>query len=97
MFDGFGELRPVATLVLPVGVSGKQPPAVVADKTPGFERLSGKLNAGAAFLGPNAIIGDDVVIGGNVWVTSPVASGTTIATASPEQNYKKGNDNGKKA
>jgi serine O-acetyltransferase len=53
--------------------------------------------SGATILGPNAIIGDDVVIGGNVWVTSPVASGTTIATASPEQNYKKGNDNGKKA
>jgi serine O-acetyltransferase len=46
--------------------------------------------SGATILGPCAIIGDDVVIGGNAWVTTPVASGTKIIVA-PEQNHKKGN------
>lgn len=50
--------------------------------------------SGATLLGPDAVIGDNVVIGGNVWVTSPVASGTKITIAEPEQNYKKEN-NGK--
>jgi serine O-acetyltransferase len=47
--------------------------------------------SGATLLGPDAVIGDNVVIGGNVWVTSPVASGTKITIAAPEQNYKKEN------
>jgi len=45
--------------------------------------------SGATLLGADAIIGDNVVIGGNVWVTSPVASGTKITIARPELNYKK--------
>src|SRR3990170_4078148 len=40
--------------------------------------------SGATLLGPDAIIGDNVVIGGNVWVVSPVASGTKITIARPE-------------
>ena len=43
--------------------------------------------SGASILGPCAVIGDDVVIGGNAWVTTPVASGTKIIAA-PEQNCK---------
>jgi serine O-acetyltransferase len=45
--------------------------------------------SGATLLGADAIIGDNVVIGGNVWVTSPVASGTKITIARPELNSKK--------
>jgi serine O-acetyltransferase len=45
--------------------------------------------SGATLLGPDAIVGDNVVIGGNVWVTSPVAPGTKITIARPELNYKK--------
>jgi len=47
--------------------------------------------SGATILGPCAIIGDDVVIGGNAWVTTPVPSGTKIITAPPEQSYKREN------
>jgi serine O-acetyltransferase len=47
--------------------------------------------SGATVLGPNAIISDNVEIGGNVWVTSPVASGTKITIAAPELRYKKEN------
>jgi len=46
--------------------------------------------SGASILGPCAIIGDDVVIGGNAWVTTPVPSGTKIITAQ-EKNFKKEN------
>jgi serine O-acetyltransferase len=45
--------------------------------------------SGATLLGADAVIGDNVVIGGNVWITSPVASGTKITIARPELNYKK--------
>ncbi len=45
--------------------------------------------SGATLLGPDAVIGDNVVIGGNVWITSPVPTGTKITIAPPEQNYKK--------
>jgi serine O-acetyltransferase len=45
--------------------------------------------SGATLLGADAVIGDNVVIGGNVWLTSPVASGTKISIAPPEQNYRK--------
>jgi serine O-acetyltransferase len=45
--------------------------------------------SGATLLGADAVIGDNVVIGGNVWITSPVASGTQITIARPELNYKK--------
>lgn len=43
--------------------------------------------SGASILGPCAVIGDDVVIGGNAWVTTPVPSGTKIIGA-PEQACK---------
>src|SRR5208337_4241235 len=49
--------------------------------------------SGATILGPNAVVGDDVVIGGNVWITSPIAAGTRITITPPEQNYKKENHN----
>ena len=45
--------------------------------------------SGATLLGDDAIVGNDVVIGGNVWITSRVASGTTITIAPPELKYKK--------
>jgi serine O-acetyltransferase len=48
--------------------------------------------SGATLLGADAIVGDNVVIGGNVWVTSPVASGTRITIARPELKYKKKNE-----
>jgi serine O-acetyltransferase len=47
--------------------------------------------SGATLLGPDAVIGDNVVIGGNVWLTTPVASGTKITLAAPELKYKKEN------
>ncbi|MCW4018447.1 MAG: serine acetyltransferase [Candidatus Bathyarchaeota archaeon] len=45
--------------------------------------------SGATLLGPDAVIGDNVIIGGNVWITSPVPSGTTITIAPPEQKIKR--------
>jgi serine O-acetyltransferase len=45
--------------------------------------------SGATLLGADAIIGDNVVIGGNVWITSPVQSNTRITIAKPEQNIRK--------
>jgi serine O-acetyltransferase len=53
--------------------------------------------SGATLLGKDAVVGDNVVIGGNVWITSPVASGTKITIAPPEQKYKKQNAPPKKA
>lgn len=47
--------------------------------------------SGATLLGPDAVIGDNVVVGGNVWITTPVASGTKITLAAPELKYKKEN------
>jgi serine O-acetyltransferase len=47
--------------------------------------------SGATLLGAEAVIGDNVVIGGNVWITSPVAPGTKITIAAPELKYKKEN------
>src|SRR3990170_1663858 len=47
--------------------------------------------SGATLLGPDAIVGDNVVIGGNVWITSPVGSGTKITISPPELKYKKEN------
>jgi serine O-acetyltransferase len=47
--------------------------------------------SGATLLGADAIVGDNVVIGGNVWITSRVAPGTQITIASPELKYKKNN------
>lgn len=45
--------------------------------------------SGATLLGPEAIVGDNVVIGGNVWITSRVESGTKITIAPPDLKYKK--------
>jgi serine O-acetyltransferase len=45
--------------------------------------------SGATLLGADAVVGDNVVIGGNVWIISPVAPGTQITIASPELKYKK--------
>jgi serine O-acetyltransferase len=53
--------------------------------------------SGATLLGAEAIIGDNVVIGGNVWITSPVASGTKITISAPELRYKKENHTPKPA
>jgi len=44
--------------------------------------------SGATLLGAETVVGDNVVIGGNVWITGPVASGTKITIAQPEQKYK---------
>lgn len=51
--------------------------------------------SGATLLGAQAIIGDNVVIGGNVWITSPVASDTRITIAPPELKFKKENNHKK--
>jgi serine O-acetyltransferase len=45
--------------------------------------------SGATLLGADAVVGDNVVIGGNVWITSPVAPGTKITIAPPEQKIRK--------
>lgn len=45
--------------------------------------------SGATLLGEKAIIEDDAVIGGNVWITSSIPSGTTVTIAPPELKYKK--------
>lgn len=45
--------------------------------------------SGATLLGPDAIVGDNVVIGGNVWLTTPVTTNTKIAIARPELQFKK--------
>jgi len=45
--------------------------------------------SGATLLGAEAIVGDNVTIGGNVWITSKVAAGTRITIAPPELKYKK--------
>jgi serine O-acetyltransferase len=44
--------------------------------------------SGATLLGAETVVGNNVVIGGNVWLTGPVASGTKITIAEPEQKYK---------
>lgn len=45
--------------------------------------------SGATLLGAEAVIGDNVVIGGNVWITSPVPSNTRITITQPDQNIKR--------
>lgn len=44
--------------------------------------------SGATLLGAETVVGDNSVIGGNVWVTGPVPPGTKITIAAPQQNYK---------
>jgi serine O-acetyltransferase len=45
--------------------------------------------SGATLLGPDAVVGDNSVIGGNAWITSRVESGTKITIAPPNLKYKK--------
>jgi len=45
--------------------------------------------SGATLLGADAVVGDNVVIGGNVWITSRVESDTKITIAPPDLKYKK--------
>lgn len=45
--------------------------------------------SGATLLGADAVVGDNVVIGGNVWITQPVPPNTRITISPPEQKYKK--------
>ncbi len=45
--------------------------------------------SGATLLGAEAEIGDNVVIGGNVWITKPIPSGTRITISPPEQKVKR--------
>jgi serine O-acetyltransferase len=52
--------------------------------------------SGATLLGAETVIGDNVVIGGNVWIVGPVASGTRITIAQPEQKYKMENHHSEK-
>jgi len=44
--------------------------------------------SGATLLGPEAIVGDNVTIGGNVWITDRVAPGTCITIARPQLRYE---------
>jgi serine O-acetyltransferase len=44
--------------------------------------------SGATILGADAVIGDNVTVGGNVWITSRIEPGTKITLASPERHYK---------
>ena len=53
--------------------------------------------SGATLLGAETVIGDNVVIGGNVWITGPVATGTRITIATPEQKYKMENHHSEKS
>ena len=45
--------------------------------------------SGATLLGANAKVGNNAVIGGNVWLTTPVKASTKIAMARPELKIKK--------
>ena len=49
--------------------------------------------SGATLLGPDAIVGDNVVIGGNVWLTTAVTANTKIAIARPELQFKRKKNN----
>jgi serine O-acetyltransferase len=44
--------------------------------------------SGATLLGAEAVIGDNVIVGGNVWITSKIPSRTKITIEPPEQKYK---------
>ena len=47
--------------------------------------------SGATLLGADAVVGDDAVIGGNVWITTPIAPGTKVTIVAPELRYKGAN------
>ena len=44
--------------------------------------------AGATILGGETYIGDDCVIGGNVWLTHSVQKGTTVLAAASSPSYR---------
>jgi len=44
--------------------------------------------ANATILGGKTVIGRGAVIGGNVWITSPIPPNTTVTIASPKLSYK---------
>lgn len=44
--------------------------------------------AGAKILGGKAVIGKGAVVGGNVWLTSPIPSNTTVMLETPRLLYK---------
>ena len=46
------------------------------------------LYSGATLLGDEVTVGDDAVIGGNVWITSAIPSGTTVTIVPPKLKYK---------
>jgi len=47
------------------------------------------LYSGATLLGDEVQVGDGAVIGGNVWITSAIPSGTTVSIVQPKLNYRK--------
>ena len=44
--------------------------------------------SGATILGSEAVIGDNSVIGGNAWITSPIPRGTKAIQAPPDLKYE---------
>jgi len=44
--------------------------------------------SGATILGGETKVGDDAVIGGNVWITSSIPAGTQVTIVPPELRYK---------
>jgi serine O-acetyltransferase len=46
------------------------------------------LYSGATLLGDEVTVGDNAVIGGNVWITTAIPSGTTVTIVPPKLKYK---------
>jgi serine O-acetyltransferase len=44
--------------------------------------------SGATILGGETEVGDNAVIGGNVWITSSIPAGTQVTIVPPELRYK---------
>jgi len=44
--------------------------------------------SGATLLGSDAVVGDNSIIGGNAWITSPIPKNTRVIQAPPNLNYK---------
>jgi serine O-acetyltransferase len=44
--------------------------------------------SGATILGGKTKVGDDAIIGGNVWITSSIPAGTQVTIVPPELRYK---------
>jgi len=47
------------------------------------------LYSGATLLGDEVTVGDNAVIGGNVWITTAIPSGTTVTIVPPKLKYRK--------